>query len=92
MKITGGRDRRLNNNNDKENRSDPNLDDRIHKFKDLINQKQVYRIPLQYLIDIVLANFPESFTKRFIFTLQDNYSKLFESNAKVDMVPKPDRY
>ena len=50
--ITGSRDRRLNNDDDTKNRSDPNLHDRIDKFKNVINQKRVYRIPLRYLIYI----------------------------------------
>ena len=53
--------------------SDPNLDNRIDKFKDLIIKKQVYKIPIQYLIDIGLVNFPESFSTRFIFTLENHY-------------------
>ena len=39
------------------NRSDPKLDDRIGKFKEMINQKQVYTIPLRFSIDIGLVNF-----------------------------------
>ena len=45
----------------------------IDKFKDLIIKKQVYKIPIQYLIDIGLVNFPESFSTRFIFTLENLY-------------------
>ena len=71
------------------NRIDANLDDRIDKFKGVINQKRVYRIPLPYLINIGLVNFPESFSARFIFTLEDKYNKLFESKAKVTPISKP---
>lgn len=65
--ITGCRYRRINNDDNIKNRKVPNLDDRIDKFKDVINQKQVHRIPLRYLIDIRLANFPESFNTRIYF-------------------------
>lgn len=65
--ITGCRYRRINNDDNIKNRKVPNLDDRIDKFKDVINQKQVHRIPLRYLIDIRLANFPESFSTRIYF-------------------------
>lgn len=65
--ITGCRYRRINNDDNIKNRKVPNLDDRIDKFKDVINQKQVHRIPLRYLIDIRLANFPESFGTRIYF-------------------------
>lgn len=39
------------------NRSDLKLDDRIGKFKEMINQKQEYTIPFQFSIDIGLVNF-----------------------------------
>ena len=42
------------------------------------------------MIDISIVNFPESFSTRFIFTLEDNHSKLFESNAKITTaIPRP---
>ena len=81
--VTLSRDRGLHTSDNKKNRSEPYLDDRIDEFKGTINQKRVYRIPLRYSIDIGLVNFPESFSRRFIFTTEDNHSKLFESNAKI---------
>ena len=86
--ITGGR-YRLNNDNDKKHKSDLNLDDRKDKFTEVINQKNISRILLRYLIDIGLVNFPESLSTRNIFMLIDNYNKLFESKPKVTPIPKP---
>ena len=84
--LTDNRDRRLHTRHDKKTKSDPNL----NKIRDITNQKPVYSIPLRYLIDIGLANFPESFSARFFFILEDNYSKLFESKAKITTaIPKP---
>ena len=81
--LTGGRDRRLNNDNDQYNKSDNNLDDRIAKFYDLIGTNNVYRTPFRCLIDLGLVNFPIKFDTKFVFTLKQNLSKLSELHKKV---------
>ena len=39
----------------------------------------MYRIPLKYLVDLALVNLPTEFDVKFIFNLEKNRSKLFES-------------
>ena len=43
----------------------------------------MYRIPLKYLVDLGLVNLPTEFDVKFIFNLEKNRSKLFESRNKI---------
>ena len=76
--LTGNTDRRLNNDNDENNKSNDNLDGRIAKFHDSIGTNNVYTIPLTLLVDLGLVNFPFKFDTKFVFTLEQNLNKLFE--------------
>ena len=69
-------------------RTDQSLSNRITSFNGIISQKLYYRIPLKYFVDIGLVNFPEKNNTKFIFTLESNMNKLFESNAKVTAIPR----
>ena len=51
-------DRRANNNDDVNKRSDPNLTKRIEDLADFVFEKNEYRIPLGILCDLGLCNFP----------------------------------
>ena len=82
-------DRRENNPTDINDRSDSNLDNRITKFHTLIETNYVCRIPLRYLVDQRLVNFPIKFDTKFSFNLETNYTKLFESRKKVTTIPTP---
>ena len=62
-------------NND---RSEDNLGDRIIRFHDLIGTSNVYRIPLRYLVDLGLINFPIKFDTKFNFNLEKYLTKLFD--------------
>lgn len=50
-------DRTEHNATNRNDRSDSNFDDKITKLHDLI-RTNVYRIPLQCLVDLGLVNFP----------------------------------
>ena len=66
--------------------TDDNLENRISKFNDdeaLSKTTVVYRIPLKYLVDLGLVNLPTEFDVKFIFNLEKNGSKLFESRTKI---------
>ena len=65
--------------------TDDNLEDRISKFNDenALSQTNIYRIPLKYLVDLGLVNLPTEFDVKFIFNLEKNTSKLFESKKKI---------
>ena len=66
--------------------TDDNLENRISKSNDddaLSKTTVVYRIPLKYLVDLGLVNLPTEFDVKFIFNLEKNGSKLFESRTKI---------
>ena len=69
-------------------RTDQNLSNRITSFNALISQKLHYRIPLKYFVDLGLVNFPEKTNTKFIFMLESNKNKRFESNVKVIAIPR----
>ena len=68
IKLAINADRRPNNIDN--SRTDVNLNKRIDKFQDLLGKKKIYRIPLRFLINLDLVNFPISFNTRYIFTLE----------------------
>ena len=80
-------DRRPNNDNDDNKRSDPNLTYRIAQLRNYIFEKNVYRIPLTLLCDLGKVNFAMKTDTRIIITLERNLNKLFESNKKVAAIP-----
>ena len=65
--------------------TDDNIADRIDKFNDnnALSTGRVYRIPLRYLVDVGLVNFPTAFNVKFTFNHEQNRNKLFETNGAV---------
>ena len=65
--------------------TDDNIEDRIAKFNDdnALSATKVYRIPLRYLVDVGLVNFPTAFNTKFTFNLEQNRNKLFESRDRL---------
>ena len=65
--------------------TDDNLEDRISKFNDdnALSETRMYRIPLNYLVDLGLVNLPTEFDVKFIFNLEKTRSKLFKSRKKI---------
>ena len=80
-------DRRPNNDDDDNKRSDLNLTYRIAQLKDYIFEKHVYRIPLSLIVDLGLVNFSMKTDTKIILTLERNMNKLFESNKKLAGIP-----
>ena len=80
-------DRRPNNDNDDNKRSDQNLTYRIAQLRNYIFEKNVYRIQLTLLCDLGKVNFATKTDTRIIITLERNLNKLFESNKKVAAIP-----
>ena len=80
-------DRRPNNDNNDNKRSDPNLTYRIGQLRNYIFEKNAYRISLTLLCDLGKANFAMKTDTRIIITLERNLNKLFESNKKVAAIP-----
>ena len=50
---------------------------------------KVYRIPLRYLVDVGLVNFPTAFNTKFTFNPEQNRNKLFEQTTKIDGTNAP---
>ena len=80
-------DRRPNNDEDDNTRSDLNLTYRIAQLKDYIFEKHVHKIPLSLIIDLGLVNFSMKTNTKIIVTLERNTNKLFESNKKLAAIP-----
>ena len=60
-------------------RMEENIADRITKFLNTLTTNKVYRIPLRFLVDVSLVNFPTAFNTKFTFNLEQNMTKLFEA-------------
>ena len=84
--LAANTDRRPNNDNDNDKRSDPNLTYRIAQLKHLF-EKNIYRIPLTLTCNLGKVNFAMKTDTRIIITLERNMNKLFESNQKVASIP-----
>ena len=85
--LTGNNTRRLNNDNDFADRTDPNLTYRLKEFKNHLFKQWVYKIPLLYLCDLGKVNFAVNTNTKIVLTLERNMNKLFESNKKVAAIP-----
>ena len=76
--LPANRDRRLNNDDDAADRSDPNLTWRLNNLHDHTFLKNEYRILLGLITDLGLCNFPVQTDTRITITLERNLNKLFE--------------
>ena len=85
--LTENVDRRPNNDNNDDKRSDPNLTYRIAQLTNYIFEKNVYRIPLTLLSDLDKVNFAMKTDTRIIITLKRNLNKIFEANKNVAAIP-----
>ena len=65
-----GTDRRPNNDDDADKRSDGNIKDRIAQFYDIIFQKNYFCIPSGILVELGLVNFSMKTDTKFLFTLK----------------------
>ena len=84
-------DRRPNNSDDDNKRSDPNLTYRIAQLKDYIFQKHAYRIPLNLIVDLGLVNFAIKADNKILITFEREMNKFFEINKKLAAIPaQPD--
>ena len=89
--LAEGTDRRPNNDDDANKRINENIKDRIAQFHDLIFEKNYFCIPLAILVDLGLVNFSMKTVTKFLFTLERNMNKLFESTKKHAAIPsEPD--
>ena len=85
--LNGDRDRISKTSTTPADRIDANLGKRVTDFLRLIGRKIYYRIPLGLFTSLDLVNFPHKIDTRFLFTLENNLIRLFETNAKLDNIP-----
>ena len=88
--LTGSKDRRSKTSTDIKDRQDANLVWRLNFLKGDLKEKNYYGIPLGYMLSLGLVNFAYHVDTRFIFKLETNLNKLFESNAKANIPDAPD--
>ena len=89
--LDEGADRRPNNSDNVTKRTSVNFDYILGELKDYILKKNYYHIPLGVLVDLGLVNFATKTKTEFLFTLQRNMNKLFETKAKAASIPdEPD--
>ena len=77
--------RRSNTSTSPADRADKNFGKRVTNFLALIGKKMYYRIPLGFFTSLGLVNFPHKTDTRFLFTLESNMNKLFETSTKADV-------
>ena len=58
---------------------DLHIDDRISKFKELLKNDHVYRLPLRYFTELEKINFPTKIDYGIKLYLETEIKKLFES-------------
>ena len=85
--LDAGVDRRPNNAATPADRSDPNLTWRLANLHDHAFKKNEYRIPLGFLCDLGLCNFPVQTDTRITLFLERTMAKLFEDREKRDAIP-----
>ena len=80
-------DRRPNNRDDDNIRTDPNLTYWLKELKDYIFEKHVYRIPVGLIVDLGLVNFAMKTDTKILITLKRDLNKLFETTVKAAHIP-----
>ena len=68
-------------NADAVNRTGENLDDRLDKCSDQLQDEYYYMILLRFLCDLGLVNQPVKFNTKWLITFEQDYQKLFETKA-----------
>ena len=87
---TKSKDRTSNASTVIKDRQDANLVLRLSNLKGDLKEKIYHIIPLGYLLSLGSVNFAYQLDMRFIFTLETNLNRLFESNAKTNIPDAPD--
>ena len=68
-------------NADAAKKTDDNLDDRLDKFSDQLQDEYYHLIPFRFLCDLGLVNQPVKFNTKWLITFEQDYQKLFEIKA-----------
>ena len=62
-------------------KTDDDLDNRLNKFFDQLQDEYYYMILLRFLCDLGLVNQPVKFNTKWLITFEQDYQKLFETKA-----------
>ena len=83
VKLPTGEDRHDERTNDADQakRTDDNIEERIEKFHDQLENNYWYRIPIKFLCDIGFVNTPIKFNTKWRLTFEINMQKSFESKT-----------
>ena len=68
-------------NADAVNRTDENLDERLGKFSDQLQNEYYYIIPLRFLCDLGLVNQPVKFNTKWLIKFEQDHQKPFEKKG-----------
>ena len=97
VKLPTGEDRRkkfIAAGGDADERTDDNLDERIQKFHDQLEDTYYYRIPLKYICGLGFVNQPVKFNTKWRISFENDMSRLFERKAQLaaadTAIPTPD--
>ena len=97
VKLPTGEDRRkkfIAAGGNANERADDNLDERIEKFHDQLENTYYYRIPLKYICELGFVNQPVKFNTKWRIIFESDLSRLFESKAQLaaadTAIPTPD--
>ena len=97
VKLPTGEDRRkkfIAAGGDADERTDDNLDERIQKFHDQLEDTYFYRIPLKYICELGFVNQPVKFNTKWRIIFENDMSRLFESKVQLaaadTAIPTPD--
>ena len=97
VKLPTGEDRRkkfIAAGGDADERTDDNLDERIEKFHNQLENTFHYRIPLKYICELGFVNQPVKFNTKWRIIFEGDMSRLFESKAQLaaadTAIPTPD--
>ena len=70
-----------------------NIDDTITKFREILKNEHIYRIPLRYFPDLDKINFPTKIGYRIKLHLEKDMKRLFNSRKVLAVgtaIPVPD--
>ena len=90
VNYKGNIDRILNNSNTPAHRTDDNIDDRIAKFADIINNEKVYGISVRYFCDLETISYPVKINFKVKCSLETKMKKLFKLKTKSTLAGTPD--
>ena len=66
---------------DANKRTDVNIDNRLDKFSDQLQNEYYYMIPFRFLCDLGFVNQPVKLNAKWLITFEQDYQELFEKKS-----------